>query len=70
MYIFPLPKQWTRETYVSYHEDSLKVSKQKEWIQYSIMYIMLKRKLQIEKIEDSAIWTKLVILEKLSVTHK
>ena len=34
------------------------------------MYIMFKWKLQIEKIEDPAIWTKLVILKKLSVTHK
>ena len=31
---------------------------------------MLKWKLQIEKMEDSAIWTKLVILRKLSVVHK
>ena len=34
------------------------------------MYIMLKWKLQIEKTEDTAIWTKLVILKKLSVAHK
>ena len=33
------------------------------------MYITLKWKLRIEKIEDPAIWTKLVILKKLSVTH-
>ena len=31
---------------------------------------MLKWKLQIEKIEDSAIWTKLVILRKLSFSNK
>ena len=39
-------------------------------MQYSTIYIMLKWKLQIEKIEDPAIWTKLVILKKFSVTRK
>ena len=46
LYIFP--KQWTREIYVSGREESLKVSKQKERIQYDTMYVMLKWKLQIE----------------------
>ena len=34
------------------------------------MYIMLKWKLQIERIEDPGIWIKLFILKKLSVTQK
>ena len=40
-------------------------------MQYSTIYITLKWKLQIEKIEDPAIWTKLVILKKfLSLANK
>ena len=44
----------------------LKASKQKERIRCSTMYIMLKWKLQIEKIEDLDIWSK---LDNLSFVH-
>ena len=50
-------------------KEVLKFQSQKIRMQYSTMY-MLKSKLQIEKIKDSAIWTKLIILKKLHVTHK
>ena len=39
-------------------------------MQCSTVYIMFKWKLYIEKIKDPAIWYKLIILKKLSVTHK
>ena len=39
-------------------------------MQYSNMHSTLKWKLQIEKNQDPVIWTKLVILKKLSATHK
>ena len=49
---------------------NVKVSKQKERIQYTTTYFMLKWKLQIDKIEDPAIQIKPVILKKLSITPK
>ena len=39
-------------------------------MQYSTMYIMLRSKVQIEKIEDPAIGTNLDIFKSLSVTNK